>query len=140
MTRETCHVSVIPHNVDPRQLDPTSQTPATYAVKTRAHSRLPFSRSSDPRKDARQCRLTLALPLRGSLVISGSIPSCRYPRVFVNRTRENPRLWTRVRVTLENPRGAVKKTAQVTGPVGNLMTHGRWINMLPNETNAMSAN
>ena len=36
--------------------------------------RLPFPRLSDPRKAAWQCRLTLALLLRGSLVISGGVP------------------------------------------------------------------
>jgi len=41
---------------------------------------------SDPHKVAQQCQLTLALPLRGSLVISGGKPlrGLGYPRVFVN--------------------------------------------------------
>ena len=71
-----------------------------------------------PRKVARQCQLTLALPLRGSLVISGGKPPHRlgYPRVFVNplpvptKTCARGRgcgFWrVRVRVTLENPRVA----------------------------------
>jgi len=84
--------------------------------------RLPFPQSSDPRKDARQCRLTLALPLRGSLVISGGIPSCglRYPWAFVNslpvpaKTRATgcDGYHVQVRVTLENPRVARDITYQ----------------------------
>ena len=84
----------------------------------RSAPRLPFPWFSDPRKVARQCQLTLALPLRGSLVISGGKPprGLGYPRVFVNpqpvptKTRARGRgcgFWrVRVRVTLENPRVA----------------------------------
>jgi len=59
-------------------MDPASQTNAAYAVETPERilcAPVPFPRLSDPRKVARQCQLTLALPLRGSLVISVAIPS-----------------------------------------------------------------
>jgi len=73
---------------------------------------------SNPRKAAQQCPLTLALPLRGSLVISEGITPCGlgYPWVFVNPWPVPTKThasgcrygfwWVWVQVTLENPRVA----------------------------------
>jgi hypothetical protein len=62
-----------------------AQSPTTPPIYTQQPSARD-NQLSDPRKAARQCPLTLALPLRGSLVISGGITPCRfrYPWFFVN--------------------------------------------------------
>jgi len=79
---------------------------------------LPFPWLSDPCKVAWQCRLTLALPLQGLLVISGGITLCglEYLWVFINPLPVPVKTcacrcghvfwWVWVWVTLENPRVA----------------------------------
>jgi len=130
------HASVIPHIIGPRPWTfphrPTLPWHGQWSSHTRlltttmplkhwgacSAPRLPFPWLSDPHKVARQCRLTLALPLRGLLVISGGIPlrGLGYPWVFVNllpvptKTHAHGRgygFWQiRAWVTLENPRAA----------------------------------
>jgi len=87
------NATLMPHQQKPIQT--TSTSPSTtssincHVVEhwgARSAPQLPFPRLSDPRKAARRCQLTLTLPLRGSLVISGGIPvrGLGYPWVFVN--------------------------------------------------------
>ena len=104
---------------------PTNNLPTTWNVHpihphwgSCSAPQLPFPWLSNPHKAAWQCRLTLALPLWGSLVIFGGMTLCRlgYPWVFVNPLPVPMKTctcghrygfwWVQAWVTLENPRVA----------------------------------
>jgi len=88
----------------------------------------PLSWLSNPRRVARQCQLTLALPLQGLLVISGGYPCTGWePTGFCKpptRTCENPHPWTRVRVLMGTGVGYPGKPQ---GSPWHSLTRGLWV-------------